>query len=62
MLQQTPSRRRQGLLDEDTDTDASPPKLMPMLASYTPSVHGSPSRRERSRSPVKYRRSPSKGY
>jgi hypothetical protein len=56
----TPRHMRQGLLGDDTDTDSSPPKLMPV--PFTPSGRRSPSKVERSRSPVKYRRSPSKNY
>ncbi|CAM1501538.1 Fc.00g035220.m01.CDS01 [Cosmosporella sp. VM-42] len=58
---QTPMRNRHALLEEGTDTDSSPPKMKPLLAApYTPSRR-SPSKGERSRSPIKYNRSPSKG-
>ncbi|KAI5463933.1 Di-sulfide bridge nucleocytoplasmic transport domain-containing protein [Mariannaea sp. PMI_226] len=59
---QTPHTNRHALLDEGTDTDTSPPKMKPLLAApYTPSGRRSPSKRDRSLSPVKYGRSPSKG-
>lgn len=59
---QTPRTNRHAILDEGTDTDSSPPKMRPLLAApYTPSGRRSPSKRERSLSPVKYGRTPSKG-
>ncbi|KAH6973189.1 Di-sulfide bridge nucleocytoplasmic transport domain-containing protein [Ilyonectria sp. MPI-CAGE-AT-0026] len=59
---QTPRVNRHAMLDDGTDTDSSPPKMKPLLAApYTPSGRRSPSKRERSLSPIKYGRSPSKG-
>lgn len=59
---ETPRRQRHALIDEGTDTDSSPPKMKPLLAApYTPSRR-SPSKGERSRSPVKFGRTPSKGH
>lgn len=54
---QTPRTQRQAMLDEGTDTDNTPPpKMKPLLAApYTPSGRRSPSKGERSRSPVKNR-------
>lgn len=59
---QTPRMQRHALLDEGTDTDNTPPpKMKPLLAApYTPSGRRSPIKGERSRSPVKYGRSPIK--
>ncbi|KAJ3526004.1 hypothetical protein NM208_g11395 [Fusarium decemcellulare] len=61
---QTPRMQRHRMLDEGTDTDSSPPKMRSLLAAppYTPSGRRSPSKGERSRSPVKLNRSPSKGH
>ena len=61
----TPRRQRQGLLDEGEGSDTDNPYVSatPMrLGYYTPSSRRSPSKGERARSPVKYNRSPSKGY
>lgn len=60
----TPRMKRQGLLeDEGSDTDGPFASATPMhLGYYTPSSRRSPSKSERARSPVKYMRSPSKGY
>ncbi|KAH7126191.1 Di-sulfide bridge nucleocytoplasmic transport domain-containing protein [Dactylonectria macrodidyma] len=59
---QTPRASRHAMLDEGTDTDSSPPKMKPLLAApYTPSGRRSPSKRERSLSPIKYGRTMSKG-
>ncbi|KAF7539609.1 hypothetical protein G7Z17_g12387 [Cylindrodendrum hubeiense] len=50
---QTPRMNRHAMLDEGTDTDSSPPKMKPLLAApYTPSGRRSPSKKERSLSPV----------
>ncbi|KAK7428079.1 hypothetical protein QQZ08_005318 [Neonectria magnoliae] len=58
---QTPRLNRRAIMDEGTDTDTSPPKMKPLLAApYTPSRR-SPSKRDRSLSPIKYGRTPSKG-
>lgn len=51
-------RWRRGLLQDETDTDSSPPKMMPLLPPCTPVGRRSPSKGDRSRSPSK--RSPSK--
>lgn len=60
---QTPRVQRHAFVDDEgTDTDTSPAKLKPMLPPYTPSGRRSPSKGDRSLSPIKYRRSPSKGY
>ncbi|KAK9442168.1 Nucleus export protein Brr6 [Metarhizium brunneum] len=56
---QTPRMKRQALLDEGTDTDNSPINMKPY---YTPSGRRSPSKGDRQLSPIKYGRSPSKGY
>ena len=56
---QTPRMQRQTLLDEGTDTDNSPINSKPY---HTPSTRRSPSKSDRQLSPVKYGRSPSKGY
>ncbi|KAF7560446.1 hypothetical protein G7046_g3690 [Stylonectria norvegica] len=51
---QTPRMQRHKMLDDGTDTDSSPPKMKHILAApYTPSGRRSPSKGERSRSPVK---------
>ncbi len=60
---QTPRMKRHAMIDDGSDTDSPMPKATPlMLPHYTPSGRRSPSKGERSRSPVKYARSPSKGY
>ncbi|POR35998.1 Nitrogen assimilation transcription factor nit-4 [Tolypocladium paradoxum] len=59
---QTPRMQRRAMLDEGTDTDSSPLSLKPALNHYTPSGRRSPSKGERQLSPIKYGRSPSKGY
>ncbi|KAJ3473721.1 hypothetical protein NLG97_g10165 [Lecanicillium saksenae] len=60
---QTPRMKRHAMLDDGSDTDSSLPRSTPlMLPHYTPSAHRSPSKGERARSPIKYSRSPSKGY
>ncbi|KAK2590934.1 hypothetical protein QQS21_011375 [Conoideocrella luteorostrata] len=56
---QTPRMQRQALLDDGTDTDNSPISRKPY---YTPSGRRSPSKGDRPPSPIKYGRSPSKGY
>lgn len=56
---QTPRMKRQALLDEGTDTDNSP---INMKSYYTPSGRRSPSKGDRQLSPIKYGRSPTKGY
>ncbi|KAL7785646.1 Di-sulfide bridge nucleocytoplasmic transport domain-containing protein [Trichoderma ceciliae] len=61
---ETPRAQRYAFIEDDvTDTDMSPPKMAlgPGFA-YTPSGRRSPSKGERSLSPIKYHRSPSKGY
>lgn len=57
----TPRMKRQAMLEDGSDTDASP-KPQPMLAYYTPSSRRSPTKSDRARSPVKSQRSPSKAY
>lgn len=58
----TPRMKRHMMVeDAASDTDATPPKMQPMLA-YTPSSRRSPSKGERAMSPVKNQRSPSKRY
>ncbi|KAM0325028.1 hypothetical protein ACHAQA_007564 [Verticillium albo-atrum] len=61
---QTPSHRRQLDFDPDgTDTDgASPPLRKTILPPPQTPSRRSPSKGDRGRSPVKYGRSPSKGY
>lgn len=60
---QTPRMNRHALLDDGSDTDSSLPRATPlMLPHYTPGGRRSPSKGERARSPIKYSRSPSKGY
>lgn len=60
---QTPRMKRHAMLDDGSDTDSSLPRSTPlMLPHYTPSGRRSPSKGERARSPIKYARSPSKGY
>ncbi|KAI9163723.1 Nucleus export protein BRL1 [Paramyrothecium foliicola] len=59
---QTPQIQRRREVEEETDTDASPPHMRPLLPPTTPSGRRSPSKGHRSQSPTKYRRSPSKGY
>ncbi|KAF4119451.1 Di-sulfide bridge nucleocytoplasmic transport domain [Geosmithia morbida] len=59
---QTPKMRSRRFIDDDTDTDSTPPNMHKMLPPYTPSGKRSPSKRERSLSPIKYGRSPMKGY
>ncbi|KAK2062977.1 Di-sulfide bridge nucleocytoplasmic transport domain-containing protein [Colletotrichum caudatum] len=63
---QTPSHRRHIQYDnDDTDTDASPPKMKSIMPPRTPSGRRSPSKgdRDRLRSPTKYvGLSPMKGY
>ncbi|KAK5999224.1 hypothetical protein PT974_01615 [Cladobotryum mycophilum] len=61
---QTPRTQRYRMIEDDgTDDDNTPPKLAPApLLSFTPSGRRSPSKGERPRSPIKYLRSPSKGY
>ncbi|KAM0276516.1 hypothetical protein ACHAQH_006665 [Verticillium albo-atrum] len=61
---QTPSHRRQLDFDPDgTDTDgASPPFRKTILPPPQTPSRRSPSKGDRGRSPVKYGRSPSKGY
>ncbi|CAI6084783.1 unnamed protein product [Clonostachys chloroleuca] len=60
---QTPSSRRHALLEEETDTDSSPPKAQQfLLQAHTPSSNRVFGKRGRSVSPIKYGRSPSKGY
>ncbi|GAB0134671.1 hypothetical protein EsDP_00003032 [Epichloe bromicola] len=57
---QTPRMQRQKtLLDDGTDTDNSPTN---MKAFYTPSGWRSPGKGDRQLSPIKYGRSPGKGY
>jgi hypothetical protein len=55
-------RRRMNMMNEDTDTDASPPHMPTLLPPRTPSGRRSPSKTHRSQSPIKYSRTPSKGY
>lgn len=59
---QTPRRRNHRIIDEETDTDGTPPSSQKMLPPFTPSGRRSPSKRERSISPIKYARSPRKMY
>ncbi|OAA66413.1 Nucleus export protein Brr6 [Akanthomyces lecanii RCEF 1005] len=60
---QTPRMKRHMMLDDGSDTDSSLPRSTPlMLPHATPSGRRSPSKGERARSPIKYSRSPSKGY
>lgn len=58
-LMETPQTRRYGLMEEDTDTDHTPPVLKQL--GYTRSRSRSPQKRERSGSPMKYLRSPGRG-
>lgn len=58
---QTPKMRSRRFMEEETDTDGTPPSMHKPL-NFTPSSRRSPSKRERSLSPIKYSRSPVKGY
>ncbi|KAH6603121.1 hypothetical protein Trco_008525 [Trichoderma cornu-damae] len=61
---ETPRAQRYAFIEDDmTDADPSPPKMAlgPGFA-YTPSGRRSPSKGERPLSPIKYHRSPNKGY
>ena len=61
-ISQTPRHIRRDLFAGDTDTDNSPPPpLKAIMPPQTPSRR-SPSKGDKSRSPTKLGRSPSKGY